>query len=97
MRLHVMHGHGGNVQTPCESASERSPNQQGPLQAGAGGVGDAVEVTEGGAALRQGGAHQRRNFAHMVPRGQFRHYAAKGRMLLHLAVQQIGEQARSVS
>ena len=93
MRLHVMHRNGGNAQAPGQSAPKRRPNQQGAVQPGTSGVGNAVQVAKRRAALLQGGFHQGRDFAYVVPRGQLRHHAAEGRVPLHLAVQQIGQQA----
>jgi hypothetical protein len=75
-----------------QRARQRRAAQQRADQAGACGVGDAVQLPGRGGGRAERISHQRQQALHVIARCQFRHHAAIHPMQVDLAPQAVGEQ-----
>jgi len=89
----VMHADGRPVPGVSEAACEGGTRQKCADQAGASGVGDAIQLGWPGIGLGQRGTHQWQQPTHVIPRGQLRNDPAEDPMQVYLAEKLVGQQA----
>ncbi|KAG0924771.1 hypothetical protein G6F31_018991 [Rhizopus arrhizus] len=87
--------HRRHLQRPGQRAGHARTHQQGADQAGARGVGHALDVAHAQAGLGQGLAHQRQQLAHVVTAGQLGHHTTVFGVQGDLAVDRMGAQGRA--
>jgi small subunit ribosomal protein S21 len=88
-----MHRNQRQSQRGGDSRGIGGPGQQGPDEAGSGGIGDAVEIAVAECRLLQRLPCQHAEAGDMVARCQLRHHAAVIGMHVRLAMQHVREQA----
>ena len=91
--FHVVHSDGRQLQRPGQRTRRGRADQQCADQAGARCIGNTDQIGDTEARLSESLANQRDEFAHVITRGQFRHYPTIIGVHADLAVQRVREQA----
>ncbi|MNP26165.1 hypothetical protein D3C76_1190060 [compost metagenome] len=91
--FHMMHADRRHAPGERHGLGAGGADQQRPDQAGAGGIGDRIDVCGRTAGLVQHLADQRQHALDVVSRGELRHHAAVDAMQVDLTEQRVGQQA----